>query len=83
MTTTPLPRADAWKDTDVTTSATPTKLLLTVEEAAQHLGVGRTLMYSLIGSGTVESVTIGRLRRVRPVDLARYADALAATSRAA
>lgn len=42
-------------------------VVLTVEEAAQALGIGRTLMYSLISSGAVESVTIGRLRRI-PAD---------------
>lgn len=46
--------------------ATP-QMVLTVEEAAQALGIGRTLMYSLISSGAVESVTIGRLRRI-PAD---------------
>jgi excisionase family DNA binding protein len=42
-------------------------LVFTVEEAADRLGVGRTLMYSLVSSGAVESVRIGRLRRV-PAD---------------
>jgi excisionase family DNA binding protein len=42
-------------------------LVLTVEEAAHRLGVGRTVMYALVSSGAVESVRIGRLRRV-PVD---------------
>jgi excisionase family DNA binding protein len=40
------------------------KLLLTVEEAAHRLGIGRTVMYRLVSSGAVESVTLGRLRRV-------------------
>jgi excisionase family DNA binding protein len=40
------------------------RLLLTVEEAARRLNIGRTLMYALVSSGAVESVTIGRLRRV-------------------
>jgi len=39
-------------------------LLLTVEEAAQRLGIGRTVMYRLVSTGTVESVKLGRLRRV-------------------
>lgn len=56
-----------------------TKLLLTVEEAADRLGVGRTLMYALIRTGEVESVQIGRLRRVRPADLEAYAAHLSAT----
>ena len=50
--------------TDMTRSA---RLVLTVEEAAERLGIGRTLMYALIAAGDVESVRIGRLRRV-PAD---------------
>jgi len=46
-----------------------TKLLLTVEEAADRLGVGRTLMYALIRSGDVPSVQIGRLRRTEDAAL--------------
>ncbi|WP_328842167.1 helix-turn-helix domain-containing protein [Nakamurella leprariae] len=38
--------------------------MLTIEEAAERLGIGRTLMYSLMTSGEVDSVQIGRLRRV-------------------
>ncbi len=48
------------------------KLLLTVSEAAARLGIGRTHMYALIGSGQIKSVLIGRLRRVRPADLETY-----------
>ncbi len=40
------------------------RLLLTVEEAAERLGIGRTRMWSLVSSGGVRSVMIGRLRRV-------------------
>jgi excisionase family DNA binding protein len=42
-------------------------LVLTIEEAAERLGIGRSLMYALVKSGDVESVTIGRLRRI-PTD---------------
>ena len=52
------------------------RLLLTVEEAAEWLGVGRSLMYQLIGSGEVPSVRIGRLRRVTPDALNAYVAAL-------
>ena len=45
----------------------PAPLTLTVEEAAQQLGIGRTTFYSLISTGEIETVTIGRLRRV-PAD---------------
>lgn len=43
------------------------RLLLTVEEAARSLHVGRTTAHELVLSGRLESVTVGRLRRV-PVD---------------
>jgi excisionase family DNA binding protein len=39
-------------------------VLLTVEEAADRLRIGRTTMYALVSSGVVESVKVGRLRRV-------------------
>lgn len=42
-------------------------VLLTVEEAAERLRVGRTTMYALVSSGAIESVKVGRLRRV-PVE---------------
>lgn len=48
------------------------RVVLTVEQAAQALGIGRTFMYELIGSGEVESVLIGRLRRVPADALADY-----------
>ncbi|NYI05559.1 helix-turn-helix domain-containing protein [Allostreptomyces psammosilenae] len=45
----------------------PTLVVLTVEEAARRLGIGRTTMYDLLSSGKIPSVKIGRLRRV-PVE---------------
>lgn len=45
----------------------PTLVLLKVEEAARRLGIGRTTLYALISSGEIESVPVGRLRRV-PVE---------------
>lgn len=47
-------------------------LLLTVEEAASRLQVGRTTMYELVRRGEVESVPIGRLRRIPTVCLDEY-----------
>jgi excisionase family DNA binding protein len=43
------------------------RLLFTVEEAARALGIGRTRMFELIQAGSVETVLIGRLRRI-PLD---------------
>lgn len=42
----------------------PLRLVLTIEQAARRLGIGRTLMYSLVMNGEIQSVTIGRLRRI-------------------
>jgi excisionase family DNA binding protein len=39
-------------------------LLVTVEQAAELLNVGRTTMYGLIANGTVPTVSIGKCRRV-------------------
>jgi excisionase family DNA binding protein len=55
---------------------TTVRLLLTIEQAAQCLGIGRTLMYALVRDGNVESVQIGRLRRIPADALSRYVDQL-------
>jgi excisionase family DNA binding protein len=57
----------------------PAGLLLTVEEAAERLRLGRTLVYRLISSGELESVTVGRLRRVPADCLAEYVASLRRT----
>ncbi len=43
---------------------TPHKLLVSVEEAAQMLSIGRSLVYKLVLSQQVKSVKIGRTRRI-------------------
>lgn len=48
------------------TPATPRRML-TVEQAAEALGIGRTNVFALIKNGELESVRIGRLRRI-PAD---------------
>lgn len=48
------------------------RLLLRVEEAAARLQVGRTTMYELLRRGEVESVPIGRLRRIPMSSLDNY-----------
>jgi excisionase family DNA binding protein len=47
-------------------------LLLRIEEAAQRLGIGRSLMYLLVLFGEVESVHVGRLRRIPAECLAEH-----------
>ncbi len=51
-------------------------ILLRVEEAARRLGIARTLMFRLIKDGEVESVRVGRLRRVPVASLQEYVDRL-------
>jgi excisionase family DNA binding protein len=58
---------------------TPDGLLLTVEEAARRLRLGRTLVYQLISSGELESVKVGRLRRVPAECLPEYVATLRRT----
>lgn len=53
-----------------------TSLVLTVGEAARRLGIGRTLMYSLVSSGQIESICIGRLRRIPSECLTEYVNHL-------
>ena len=40
------------------------QLLLTAEDAAKALGIGRTRVYDLIARAEIESVLIGRSRRI-------------------
>ncbi|MFG1606027.1 helix-turn-helix domain-containing protein [Actinoplanes sp. NPDC049265] len=49
-------------------------VVLTVEETADLLRVGRTTVYDLIKSGGLTSIMIGRLRRVRYADVVAYLD---------
>lgn len=51
-------------------------LVLTIEEAAQQLGIGRTTMYALTKNGEIRTVTIGRLRRVPAFCLDEYVNNL-------
>ena len=44
-----------------------TRVLLTVEEAARRLRIGRTTAYRLVSEGQLASIQIGHLRRI-PVD---------------
>jgi excisionase family DNA binding protein len=57
------------------------KLGLSVDEAAEVIGIGRSVLYALVTAGEIESVKIGR-RRVIPVDaVERYFDSLVAAAR--
>jgi excisionase family DNA binding protein len=58
---------------------TPRRVLFTVEEAAEQLGIGKTKAYQLVRSGALESVRIGRLRRIHCDAITAYAALLVAT----
>lgn len=51
----------------------PARVLLTVEEAAERLHIGKTKTYALVKAGEIESVLIGRLRRVHIDAIDAYA----------
>lgn len=53
-----------------TTATDPERVALSVEEAAEAAGLGRTLMFQLIGRGEIRSFKCGR-RRLVPVDALR------------
>ena len=46
--------------------------LLSPEQLAECLGIGRTFAYQLLAKKRIPSFTIGKLRRVRKSDVDRY-----------
>jgi excisionase family DNA binding protein len=52
------------------------RVLLTVEDAASQLSIGRTRMYALLKAGDIASVRIGPLRRVPTTALTTYVQRL-------
>jgi excisionase family DNA binding protein len=57
------------------------RLLLTIPEAAQALGVSRSILYQLVLTGEVASVKIGRSRRIPVVAIETYVTTQIATAR--
>lgn len=51
-----------------------TELLVTVDEAAKRLGMGRSFLYQLIRRGELPSVRIGGLRRVAAADIEGFVE---------
>jgi excisionase family DNA binding protein len=54
------------------------RVLLTIEEAAELLHIGKTKTYALVKTGEIESVLIGRLRRIHIDAINVYARRLTA-----
>ena len=59
------------------------RMLLTLEEAARRLSVGRTTLYELAARGELATVTIGRCRRVPVSSLKSFVDRLTSGHQAA
>ena len=57
-------------------SITNDQLLVTPEEAARRLSVGRTTIYELMSRGELQSVNIGRCRRVPVSSLSLFVNKL-------
>ena len=59
----------------------PTSLVLTVRDVAGALHISRSTAYRLINEGTIESIQVRGMIRVRPSALERYLDALERSTR--
>jgi len=57
---------------DLRTRSAAPRVLLTIEQAAEAMALGRTLMYELVLRGEVSSIKVGRTRRVPLVALHDY-----------
>jgi len=57
------------------------RLLLKPDEVAQILGLGRTTVYEMIAAGTLPSVRLGRVIRLRWVDVEALVDGMPLSSR--
>lgn len=58
------------------------KLLLTPEEAAEALSIGRSKLYELLANGSLESVAIGACRRIPNTALHDFVERLRESRRA-
>ncbi len=56
----------------------PGQILYSAEEAASLLGIGRTFMFHLIATGEIDSLKIGRLRKIPRDAIDGYVDHLRA-----
>lgn len=61
----------------------PGQLLYSVEEAAGLLGIGRTMMFHLLATGEIESLKIGRRRKIPRDAIDGYIERLRAQQGAA
>jgi excisionase family DNA binding protein len=55
---------------------TMTRLLYSMAEAWETLGIGRTKLYALVADGSLKTVKIGRRTLIEHEELVRYVDSL-------
>ena len=60
-----------------------TPLLHTPEEAAERIRCKRAMIYKLLNAGAIDSVKVGRLRRIPEAALVAYVESLPRTKPAA
>lgn len=58
----------------MTETKSPAREVMSPEDLADYLGLGRTYTYQLLMSGAIPSFKIGRLRRIRRIDVDAYLD---------
>lgn len=51
-------------------------ILISIPEAARRLSCGRSLLYELMGAGSIQSVKLGKRRLVRVASLEAFAASL-------
>jgi excisionase family DNA binding protein len=73
MTSTPRTPANTDPLTDVVAP-----ILLTPEQAARALGLGRTTIYALLRDGELRSVRLGRSRRIPYASLVQFVERITA-----
>ena len=56
------------------TVRTDDRILLSVEDAAERLDIGRTMLYEPISAGAIHAIHVGRLRKVPVEALREYVD---------
>lgn len=68
----PTPDTGPGSNLSLRTAAPESKILLTVEEAADRLSLGRTSVFALVKNGEIRSVKVGKARRIVAASLHDY-----------
>jgi len=59
-------------------TTTMARLLHTIPDAGEQLGIGRSTLYELMAAGVIQTVKIGRRTLIPHDELVRYVDRLKA-----